>query len=202
METQKFKPNSHKYKMEQKQAAERENAKKVDKVIRGKATIKKKSGFQKFLSTFITTDAKDVKSYLFEDVFVPTIKKAIYDVVSIVLDGKTSDKKKSSVHRVSYRNYYDRYDDDRRSSDRDRGSTYDIENIILDSRAEAEAVLDGMSDVIADYKEVTVADLYDMLDLTAPWTSNKYGWTNISDARPRRTRDGWVLDLPRPKCLK
>ena len=44
---------------------------------------------------------------------------------------------------------------------------------------------------------VTVADMYDMADVPAPFTSSKYGWTNISRAETKRVRDGYILELPK-----
>ena len=54
-----------------------------------------------------------------------------------------------------------------------------------------------MQDVIARYGVVTVADLYDMADRTAPYTSQKYGWMDVSTAETQRVRDGYILKLPR-----
>ena len=36
-----------------------------------------------------------------------------------------------------------------------------------------------------------------MADLTSPYTSNKYGWTNIRSAEAVRVRDGYILKLPK-----
>ena len=59
-------------------------------------------------------------------------------------------------------------------------------------------VREQMLDIIERYGFVTVADVYDMADLTAPYTSNKYGWTNIRNAETMRLRDGgFVLKLPK-----
>ena len=54
-----------------------------------------------------------------------------------------------------------------------------------------------MHDAIARYGIVTVADLYDMAGLTAPYTSQKYGWMSVNGVNVVRTRDGYVLKLPR-----
>ena len=54
-----------------------------------------------------------------------------------------------------------------------------------------------MQDIIETYGFVTVADLYDMVDLTPPYTANKYGWTNLRNADVVRIRDGWIVKLPK-----
>ena len=55
-----------------------------------------------------------------------------------------------------------------------------------------------MIDVIEQYNVVSVLDLYDMVDMSAPHTANKYGWTNLRNADVVRVRDGYVIKLPKP----
>lgn len=58
-----YKPNSNRYKEEQKQKeAERKT---LEKVVTGKVITKKKSKFSRFLDEFISEDARSVKSYVF-----------------------------------------------------------------------------------------------------------------------------------------
>ena len=66
-----YKPNSHRYKNEQKNQ-ERE---KIEKVVTGKVITKKKSSLSKFKDEFISEDAKNVKNYVFGEVLIPAIKK-------------------------------------------------------------------------------------------------------------------------------
>ena len=54
-----------------------------------------------------------------------------------------------------------------------------------------------MEEVIDHYGFVTVADMYEMANMSAPFTANKYGWTSIRTAEPVRVRDGYILKLPK-----
>lgn len=197
-----LKPNSHRFKEEQ--AEERE--KKAQKVIKGTAKTRKKSELAKLGDVFISEDVSSVKSYVLMDILVPAIKKAISDIVTngidMILYGESGrrEKRSGSSNYVSYRDYSKRDRDEGRRSD-DRRNSLGYDNIILDSRGEAEMVLEQMVDMIDQYDEVSVADLYDMVDLTAPYTANKYGWTNLRDASVVRTRDGYAFKLPRAKPL-
>ena len=58
-----------------------------------------------------------------------------------------------------------------------------------------------MNDIIARYDYVRVLDLYDMAELTAPFTANRYGWTNLKNAYVDRVRDGYIIRLPRAMPL-
>ena len=194
-----YKPNSHKYKNEQKNMpAER---KKVDKIVTGKVKTRKKSDVRKFKDIFISEDVSNVKSYIFMDVLVPAVKKAISDIVrdgiDMILYGDTKRKNSSSgASYVSYRSYSDR---DRRSDIRDprTRSGYDYDDIILETRGEAEEVLERMNELLDTYDAVSVADLYDLVGKSCNYTDNKYGWTNIRNAEPIHVRDGYLLKMPK-----
>lgn len=192
-----YKPNSYKYKEQQKALT---SDKKIEKVVKGTVKTRKRNGVTKLKDVFVNEDAKNVKSYIFSDVLVPAIKKLIYDIVndgaSMLLFGNTSSGRKKTIgSNVSYRQFYDSKVEDRRPVP---SSRFDYDDLIFESRGEAEAILSRMDEVIDVYGSVTVADLYDMCELTAPYTSNRYGWSNIQTAEVARLRDGgYVLKLPR-----
>ena len=190
-----YTPNSHRFKEEQKQAAEK---KEIKKVISGTAKPKTNE-FRKFTNIFISEDVKNVKEYILMDVLVPTIKKTILGAIDMILNGGSSSYSgRSSTSKVSYRKYYDDPRDDRRSSNATVRTRFDYDDISFPSRGEAEAVREEMNNVIERYGFVTVADMYDMAGLSQPFTSNKYGWTNIRSAEVVRVGGGeYVIKLPK-----
>lgn len=197
-----YKPNSHVYKEEQKKALE--ERKKAEKVVSGPVKLKKKSGITKLTDNIIAEDAKNVKTYILTDVLLPGIKKAIFDIVTggieMLIYGTTGKHKGGSLgSKVSYRNYYERRDD--RSDDSRSRTRFDYDEIVFPSRGEAEAVRDQLVDIIAKYGFATVSELYDMIDETAPYTSNRYGWTNLRNAEVQRVRDGYIIKLPKPSPI-
>lgn len=196
-----YTPNSHKYKEQQKEAATEE--KRVTKVVKGPVKTKTNEA-RKLADIFISEDIANVKNYIFMDVLVPAIKKAIYDIVTNGIDmflygGTGKNKSNSTSGKVSYRNYYEQKNNNgyRGSENVKPRNGFEYDDIIFDNRGEAEAVKQQMQDVIGRYGVVTVADLYDMADLTAPYTSQKYGWMDVSGAEAVRVRDGYMLKLPR-----
>lgn len=200
-----YKPNPYSSK-EEPQAAPVEK-KKVEKVVTGTVKTKKKNGFSKLADSFISEDAKNVKSYIFADVLIPAAKKAISDIVtdgiSMILYGGTGRKKQSSISSVSYRSYYDQRDRDRYAADNPRTKTgYNYDDIILETRGEAEEVLRQLMEMIETYDVASVADLYDLVGITGNYTDNNYGWTNVRNAEIVRVRDGYLLKLPKVLPLK
>ena len=195
-----YKPNSNRFKEEQKN---NERERKVEKVVTGTVKTKKKSKALMLANEFISEDARNVKTYVIGEVLIPAIKKAISDIVTdgidMILYGESKGgHKRSTADRVSYKNYYDR---DRKPSYDSRytiRSGYSYDDIILDSRGEAEDVLTRMDELMETYGLVRVADLYDLVGITGSYTDNKYGWTNIRNAEIVRVRDGgYMIKMPR-----
>lgn len=196
-----YKPNSHRFKEEQKEARPEEK-KKVEKVVKGSVKVKKKNEIRKFADIFVAEDVKNVKSYILMDILVPALKKAISDIVTdgidMILYGESGRSgKRSTADKVSYRNYYDRKGDRSRFSEPRTRTGYSYDDVTLDSRGEAEEVLTRMDELIETYGMVSVADLYDLVGVTGTYTDNKYGWINIRNAEPIRVRDGYMLKLPK-----
>lgn len=193
-----FKPNSHRFKEEQKAQAVAET-KRVEKVISGNAKVKKNE-VRRFADIFISEDVKNVKSYVLMDVLVPAIKKAISDIVTngidMILYGESGRPKKSGSSFVSYDSSY-RRSDERRHESAPARTSYRYNDIVLDTRSEAEEVLNHMDDIIETYGVVRVADFYDLCGVTGNFTDNSYGWSNISTAKIEHTRDGFVIKMPR-----
>ena len=194
-----YKPNSHRSKENQKDASA--DRKKLEKVVTGTVKTKKKGEIRKFTDVFVSEDISNVKNYIFMDVLVPAIKKAISDIVTsgtnMILYGGTGCRSKSSlVDRISYTDYSKRSSACPVDNYRSR-SGYSYDDIILESRGEAEEVLTRMDELVEQYGVVSVADLYDLVGKSCEYTDNKYGWTNIRNAEPIRVRDGYMLKLPK-----
>lgn len=195
-----YRPNSNRFKAEQKN---KEDEKRVEKpVVTGKVVTKKPSKLRKFTEEFISEDAKNVKSYVFGEVLIPAIKKAISDIVTdgidMILYGESrKGNKRSTSDRVSYRNYYDRDSRSMRNERTTTNSGYSYDDIVLADRGEAQDVIDRMDELMDAYGLVRVADLYDLVGVTGSYTDNKYGWTNIRNAEIVRVRDGYMIKMPR-----
>lgn len=205
MENFDYKSNSNKSKTE---AVKQAEEKRVEKVVTGKVVTKKKSGFSKFAGEFISEDAKNIKSYVIGDVLIPAFKKAISDIITdgidIILYGGNGRSRsgRSNADRVSYRSYYDdRKPSDRLTTSRYSSNSYSYDDIILDSRGEAEEVLARMDELMDTYGLVRVADLKDLVGITGSYTDNKYGWTNIRNAEIVHVRDGWMIKMPRAVAI-
>ena len=196
-----YKSNSDKSRQEQ------QSEKKVEAVITGKAKTRKKGEMQKFADVFIAEDTNNVKSYILMEVIIPAVKKAISDIVTtgidMILYGEAGrSRKNGAASKVSYRNYYEQESGRTRAGSAGRRSSFDYDDVIFDTRGDAEAVLDAMNDIISQYGTVSVSDFYDLARVPNDnYTMNRYGWTNIGGATAVRVRDGYILKLPRAISL-
>lgn len=217
-----IKPNSHRHKEQAVSEAIAET--KLKPVITaGRARTQKKGAVSRFASSIISEDAQNVKSYIVMDVLIPSFKKAISDIVTngidIILYGETGHTKKSNASRVSYRKYYDnsserfnrgggtRYNnrDTREPGDTraGRGPVSLFNDIVVDSRGEAEDILSRMSEYLDTYPVISVADMYDLANITNfPHTYNNYGWRSVAEAKVVRVSDGHLIKMPPVESLK
>ena len=203
-----YKPNSHKYKEEQK-AKELQVKKKELKPVTIGQTKKRKNEIRKFTDIFFADDWASVKSYIKDDILIPAAKKALYDVVegslSMSLFGGRGggSSRKSSVDRVSYRDYSTGSRREERKVDTNRSrNVLDYDDIVFISKGDAELVLSTLIDAIDEYGAVSVADFYELCrEPNIPHTANNYGWNNLSTACVERIRDGYVIRLPKVRPI-
>jgi hypothetical protein len=188
--------------------------KKIEKVIEGKVIQRKKPLGKKFSELLIGGDSKSVGSYIFYDVLLPAMKDTIADVMTQGVERMLFGEARSTSRRPgsrrggssNYTNYsnYTRnkppWDDRRQISPRARAS-HDFNEIILETRAEAEEVLDRLFDLVAKYETATVRDLYELVGAPSKFTDDKWGWADLRGAGITRVRNGYLLDMPRPEPL-
>lgn len=197
--------NSDKKRMNQQEEPKKE----IKKVT--SATKRKKSMAKKFKEAFVGEDGDDqsVADYILYDVLVPAAKNTISDMVTggieMILYGERRGSSRMNRDRgrsyVNYSGYSTRRDDNRaRNGSRVRRSARDRvynDDIIIPTRGEAEQTIDRLLDIIDQYGSASIADLYSLTGIDSDFTDNSYGWTNLSTASVSRTRDGYILNLPR-----
>lgn len=195
-----YKPNSNKFREEQRQ----QEVVIPKKVVTAPVKIKKKNGFQKFADEFFVDDMHKIKEFVVHDVIIPTTKKTIIDlvtsIVSMAFYGDTRGRNTSNgpASKVSYGGFFKnpQYGSSAGFSTPTR-TTYEYDNIVIEDKGQAEMVLHQMDDIIMAYGQVRVADLYEMLGKTGTYTDNNYGWKNLQSASVQRVADGYLLKLPR-----
>ena len=182
--------------------------KEVQKVTSGKVQKKGRPVGKRLSEAVLAEDVKEVKSYLLWDVLIPALKDTVSDLVKRGIDAMLYGSGKSpGVERhgnASYRKYQDASNRRSRASTvrYNRRAAFDFDDIILEDRRDAEAVLENLVDFTLEYEMASVADFYELVGVPTTYMDNRYGWDNLRDARVIRVRDGYMLDLPKPHLLE
>lgn len=193
--------------------------KRVDQVVTGKVVRRKKSLGKRFTEVFVNgPDSRSVFDYVFFDILVPAGKDLFMDATYAGLERKIYGEVRSTgrrgYSRGPGRTDYNRIStgsvlrsdprgaprEDPRMSRRGR-ATHDFGEIVLESRVQANEVIDTLYEIISKYEIATVADLYAALGESSNYTDNKWGWDDMRGADSERVRDGYLLVLPRPKPI-
>lgn len=198
--------NSHKSR------EEKNKPEKLDKVVKGVVTTRKKSFGKKFFETFVGDDVNDVGSYILYDLLIPAAKSTLTDIIQsipemIFYNGEkrssriTRDRGRSTINYGGFSASSNRKEDRREVSQRNR-ARFNFDEIILETRGEAENVLNCLADLTIDYGQATVADLYDLVGVTSNYTDRNYGWRDLGGASTTRSRHGgYMLVLPRTELV-
>lgn len=186
-------------------SVEKPPEKKVEKVITGEVVQRKKGLGRKIAETFSGDDAQSVGNYLLFEVVIPAAKSLLSDIVNQgterALYGES--RPKGGMSRNNYTSYNRMYDGNKSRNESSRTisqrarASHDFGEIVLATRGEAEDVLDRLVMLIEQYDIATVSDLYDLVGITGSFTDDKWGWSDLRDARIQRINNGYLVNLPR-----
>lgn len=194
--------NSHK----SKDALLHEERKKAEPVVQSVA-VKRRKPLSKRVSA---TEPDEIRQRVIFDVLIPTAKEMVWKgfstALSLALYGDVRDTRTSAANRerVPYNSMYDQ-----RRRQQVRSPLYDFDDVLFDgsgdmlkAESDARAVLDELRLYLDEYGFVSVAEFYEFSGYQTQHTDNRWGWTDLSGARIIRVRDGYVVDLPKPRPLE
>jgi hypothetical protein len=186
--------------------------KKIERVTSDDPIRRKKSIGKQFKETFIGGDAKNAVRYAMFDILLPAARDMVVETVSqgferlILGDSRrrgSTPPQAGPTGYVSYNRYAmgSRQSSSQRVMSRQARARFDFDELVLQSRSEAEEVIDKLYEVVSRYGSATVADLYELVGISGSFTDNKWGWTELRGAGVTRVRGGYLLDLPDPQPL-
>lgn len=181
--------------------------------------VRKKPLGSKIAETFTGDDVGSVSEYVIFEVMLPAFKNLLFDVVSEGSrrmlfgshgggSGRTVASASRGGHtpynRISARGVGVVANDTPRTLSRAARATHDFRELVFDTRGEAEVILEKLRDAIAEYDNVTVADMYECVEITAGFTDHNWGWigNDLNQARVKPVSAGYLLDMPAPRELK
>ena len=180
----------------------------IEKVVTGEVKQHKSSIGEKFKSIFLGGEFKSSVRYIGAEVLLPALRNMVVDATSkgiervIYGDSAPRRRPERSGPRVSYNTPFDRPPRPQQPPTyAPRGRRQQISNIILSSRAEAELVVERLSDIIDKFDVASVADLHDLVGLPTSYVDNKWGWSSLNYVDIRQVREGYLIDLPEIEAI-
>lgn len=179
----------------------------IQPITRSVGRVRKAPFGRRFRETFIQGDAQSVWSSMIWNSFFPGLRDQVNDALHQGLDslfngGTTAYRRAGHPSRSSgiSRHNPDKALGGRREVEqrisREERDRHDLSVIELDSRAEAEQVLEAMNATIDQFDVVSLADFYQMVRITPDHTDYKWGWEDLGGARIAHSRGSYYLDLP------
>lgn len=179
-----------------------------------KTMVKEKPMRRRVAEAFISNERGNIKDHVIFDVVIPAIKNALSDTVSdainLLLFGERKRGSKSSS-RTPYGSFWaSSVSEDRERSRINESSSKSSMGRYLDacweSKEDANEVLNCMMEIMENYRKVTVADFYGLIDdpknFPIESVHNKWGWKSLAAVSVVKTSNGYYgLSLPRPTHL-
>ena len=207
MNSELYKPNSHKAKQEEKERPPKD----IQKVVTGNVRSKDQPMAKKMAKSFLADDVSNVKSYIILDVLIPTIKEAISQIIKngsdMLIFGDV--KPSGNIRKGGGYNYNGISSNKSMVTNPhrmpNRRAMHDFREVTFETRSDAMEVLSQLNELIENYGSATVEDFYIFIGegKTAKYTDRKWGWTNLEGRNIERVLGGgYMIDLPPAEALE
>lgn len=174
-------------------------------VVSGEVKTKNVNVVNKIFGMFLAEDLGTIWDYLKEDVIFPKLVDGIYDVVIQAANSVFYGTGRSTTH-ITRNNNPEKYSNISKKSSTTPSKPaatfnfkeqYNSKEIILSTRADAEAVRNELLSIIHDFGFTTVADLYRAVGQESTYSDYNFGWTDLTRASISHVREGWLLRMPK-----
>lgn len=184
--------------------------------------VVRSKGWRRIKEIFIAEDLGTVKSKVFESVVVPSVKDFLYTLgtstLGLIFYGENAVKAKNSFkssfltgsgNRISYQSYWasNLANPETVQKKLTNQTVSGYAQPLFSSFQEANDVYQALLEMMDNYPEVTVSDLYSLPEVSKNGYQNEavfnnWGWKNLGNAHIELTPNGYTLNLPQPKHLE
>lgn len=184
---------------------------KPERVTSTPAIVKKPGVIGEVKRALVGEDIRTTAHYVLYDVIIPSAKNMFLESITQgferALFGSTTTRSRSTgghtpYNRMSFSSGTSRMGDGGRDLSHHDRANHNFDSITLQSRAEAEEVLDRLTTYVEEYGHARVTDFYEMVGISGSFTDDDWGWLTLRDAGIKRNRDGFLIILPRPVSIK
>lgn len=198
-----------------KKKVEVQKTKNIEKVVTGTVVRKPKPIGRKFKDIFLGGDVKDASGQILANVLLPALRTTIVEAISRgveqVVFGESRFRSQTPQYRprIEYNNPNHKSGTDPRTrsiylpdqAPRGRVTNRESSDVIVETREEAELVVEKMMEILDKFESVSLADLCDIIGVDSSPIDNKWGWTMLHRIDIRPVRNGYLIDLPATEAL-
>lgn len=197
--------------------ASRKEREPVARVTSAEAVRRKPSLGKKFTQTFIKGDSpRTAWEYMIYESMIPAARDMVVEGLQSYIErlfnggqARHRGTRPNPYGHFSYNKMFrgEQQDDrpplPRRQLSGPARARHDFDEIILENRMDAEEVRDQMYNILSQYEQVSVADLYQLVGIKPDHTDTSWGWTSLKGTEVGRVRGlGYLLDLPEPEPIR
>lgn len=183
-------------------ARPKEQKPKIEAVVATPGVRKQK----KLSGLFSGQDFSDVVNYVASDVVLPMVKVMVVDSFSRGIERMVYGDAPARRGGTKYS-----YNGASRPSESlgfrpretrpPQGLSHGAIEVQVETKEEAETVVERLGDLIEMYRVATVGDLFNLTGLPTSYTDENFGWDSIRGIRMVQNRDGYIIRLPRQQPL-
>lgn len=182
------------------------------KQIANNVIVKKQNDPTKVTKKFFAEDAKTVGAHVVDSIVIPSAQKLLSDIVKGAIDwliyGKNGSQTRTGSGTISYGSYYNRSGLVNTTPISygqpilNKPTLYNVQEVIIPDRGEAEDVLINMREAIDTYGMVSVGDFYDLVGIKASYTDQKWGWFDLKSTDILQVNGGYVIRFPKIQAIE
>ena len=179
-----------------------------------KGHVQKETSKISIMDLIIKQDLSSAASFAFEKVVIPKIQNLIVDTMNSIVRGiflgenaipynGTGIRNRPASSFVDYssiRSQHGVSTTTKASQIANSGFKYNI--VTFDSYGDAQLVLDQMEEMLSAQGYVSIADMYECVDASCPYTYNYHGWNDISKAKIMEDNGQYWIKLPRAHQIR
>ena len=202
-----FEGNSHKGRMEN-------SVPKLEPVVSKKPLVTKKKW--SILDCFYNTSEKGFCEWLVQDLVIPNVNRMVgtilHETVTKIFGVGSGFGPTAPYHYTNgwcwssnpnYINYSAQSTSTVQQPKQPKPQAgSDLSSYAMQTREDAERVLEGLEAYIEQYDVVPVSAFFSLIGVTAPYTYNDYGWNSLTEARVVSMGNGFAIHFPRPVRIK
>lgn len=182
---------------------------KVERIVTSEVRRRKTPLGRRMTQNFIGGDVQGTWGFVVGDIVVPTIRDLLLDVIRggaerLIFPDSAPNRRARGYGGgpVNYAGLSSRSARPEPQQTRRGRSSYDIDDLLFNNRAEAMEIMDRLEFYLDRYGQASVSDLYGLVGIPSTHVDTNWGWTDLSSGHIRHVKDGYLLMLPRPESFK